>query len=183
MPVAVCQRHGVELDRVEILGAMKRLLACLVLCASLSAFAQDDNCIVLGVQELASLYSELSASNDLDVFEHQFPATDWELDYWVQIPLCDIAVLTTTNIGSCGGSCYRVYLPDSAPDFHELTVIKHGYFTAGGYVVEETLSNAPYDPQVNYSFVGDNGLDNDGYRGLSRFMFFDGTWYTVGDQQ
>jgi len=43
---------------------MKRLLACLVLCASLSASAQDDNCTVLGVQELSSLYSELSQSID-----------------------------------------------------------------------------------------------------------------------
>ncbi|MDA9001907.1 hypothetical protein N9H08_00440 [bacterium] len=39
---------------------MKCLLVCLVLCASLSASAQDDNCTVLGVQELSSLYSELS---------------------------------------------------------------------------------------------------------------------------
>ena len=43
---------------------MKRLLACLALCASLSASAQDDNCTVLGVQELSSLYSELSQSID-----------------------------------------------------------------------------------------------------------------------
>ena len=43
---------------------MKRLIACLALCASLSASAQDDNCTVLGVQELSSLYAELSASID-----------------------------------------------------------------------------------------------------------------------
>lgn len=43
---------------------MKRLLACLALCATLSASAQDDNCTVLGVQELSSLYSELSMSID-----------------------------------------------------------------------------------------------------------------------
>ena len=48
----------------EIVGTMKRLLACLALCASLSASAQDDNCTILGVQELSSLYSELSASID-----------------------------------------------------------------------------------------------------------------------
>jgi len=48
----------------ELVGTMKRLLACLALCASLSASAQDDNCTVLGVQELSSLYSELSASID-----------------------------------------------------------------------------------------------------------------------
>ena len=48
----------------EIVGTMKRLLACLALCASLSASAQDDNCTVLGVQELSSLYSELSQSID-----------------------------------------------------------------------------------------------------------------------
>ena len=43
---------------------MKHLLACLALCASLSASAQDDTCTVLGVQELSSLYAELSASID-----------------------------------------------------------------------------------------------------------------------
>ena len=64
MPSAVCQRHGVALDRAELVGTMKRLLACLALCASLSVSAQDDNCTVLGVQELSSLYSELSASID-----------------------------------------------------------------------------------------------------------------------
>ena len=48
----------------EIVGTMKRLLACLALCASISASAQDDNCTVLGVQELSSLYSELSTSID-----------------------------------------------------------------------------------------------------------------------
>jgi len=48
----------------ELVGTMKRFLACLALCASLSASAQDDNCTVLGVQELSSLYSELSQSID-----------------------------------------------------------------------------------------------------------------------
>lgn len=43
---------------------MKRLLACLTICASLSASAQDESCTVLGVQELSSLYSDLSASID-----------------------------------------------------------------------------------------------------------------------
>ena len=75
MPSAVCQRHGVALDRAELVGTMKRLLACLVLCASLSASAQDDNCTVLGVQELSSLYSELSASIDTIVAALQLTAT------------------------------------------------------------------------------------------------------------
>jgi len=48
----------------ELVETMKRLFACLAICASLSASAQDDNCTVLGVQELSSLYSELSASID-----------------------------------------------------------------------------------------------------------------------
>ena len=43
---------------------MKRFLACLALCASLSASAQGDNCTVLGVQELSSLYSALFTSVD-----------------------------------------------------------------------------------------------------------------------
>ena len=48
----------------ELVGTMKRLLACLVLCASLSASAQDDNCTVLGVQELSAAYYDLNASID-----------------------------------------------------------------------------------------------------------------------
>ena len=43
---------------------MKRLLACLAICTSLSASAQDDNCTVLGVQELSGLYANLSTSVD-----------------------------------------------------------------------------------------------------------------------
>jgi hypothetical protein len=43
---------------------MKRFLACLALCASLSASAQDDNCTLLGVQELSALYYDLSQSID-----------------------------------------------------------------------------------------------------------------------
>jgi len=48
----------------ELVSTMKHLLACLAFCASLSASAQDDNCTVLGVQELSSLYSQLSSSID-----------------------------------------------------------------------------------------------------------------------
>ena len=40
MPSAVCQRHGDELDRAELVSTMERLLACLALCTSLSASAQ-----------------------------------------------------------------------------------------------------------------------------------------------
>ena len=43
---------------------MKRFLACLALCASLSASAQDDNCTVLPVQELSLAYQDLNASID-----------------------------------------------------------------------------------------------------------------------
>jgi hypothetical protein len=48
----------------ELVGTMKRFLACLALCASLSVSAQDDNCTVLGVQELSLAYSDLNASID-----------------------------------------------------------------------------------------------------------------------
>ncbi len=40
---------------------MKRFLACLALCASLSASAQDDNCTVLGIQDLTQMVFELQA--------------------------------------------------------------------------------------------------------------------------
>ena len=48
----------------ELVRTMKRLLACLALCASLSASAQDDNCTVLPVQELSLAYQDLNASID-----------------------------------------------------------------------------------------------------------------------
>ena len=38
---------------------MKRFLACLALCASLSASAQGDNCTVLGIQDLTQMVFEL----------------------------------------------------------------------------------------------------------------------------
>ena len=40
MPSAVCQRHGVALDRAELVETMKCLLACLALCASFNVSAQ-----------------------------------------------------------------------------------------------------------------------------------------------
>ena len=48
----------------ELIGTMKRFLACLALCASLSASAQDDNCTVLGIQELTQMVIDLQAELD-----------------------------------------------------------------------------------------------------------------------
>ena len=64
MPSAVCQRHGVALDRAELVGTMKRLLACLALCASLCASAQDDNCALLNIQGLVDSISALNTALD-----------------------------------------------------------------------------------------------------------------------
>ena len=58
----------------DLVRTMKRFLACLAICTSLSASAQDDNCTVLGVQELSSLYSELSTSIDTIVAALQLTA-------------------------------------------------------------------------------------------------------------
>ena len=43
---------------------MKRFLACLALCASLSASAQDDNCTVLGIQDLSQMVFDHGAQLD-----------------------------------------------------------------------------------------------------------------------
>ena len=40
---------------------MKHFLACLTLCASLSASAQGDNCTVLGIQDLTQMVFDLQA--------------------------------------------------------------------------------------------------------------------------
>ena len=48
----------------ELVETMKRLLACLALCASLSSYSQDDNCTVLGVQDLSQLYNGLVLTAD-----------------------------------------------------------------------------------------------------------------------
>ena len=50
---------------------MKRLIACLALCASLSASAQDDNCTVLGIQDLTQMVFE---------FQGQLNAQDATID-------------------------------------------------------------------------------------------------------
>ena len=43
----------------DLVKTMKRFLACLALCASLSASAQGDNCTVLGIQDLTQMVFEL----------------------------------------------------------------------------------------------------------------------------
>ena len=48
----------------ELVETMNRFFACLVLCASLSASAQDDNCTVLGIQDLTQMVFELQAEID-----------------------------------------------------------------------------------------------------------------------
>lgn len=48
----------------ELVGTMKRLLACLALCASLSASAQDENCTLFNLQELADSISALNSALD-----------------------------------------------------------------------------------------------------------------------
>ena len=52
---------GDRLPQGEIEGTMKRLLACLAFCGSLSASAQDDNCTVLGIQDLTMTVLQLQA--------------------------------------------------------------------------------------------------------------------------
>ena len=47
-----------------LVRTMKRLLACLALCASLSASAQDTICTVLGIQDLTQMVFELQAEID-----------------------------------------------------------------------------------------------------------------------
>lgn len=48
---------------------MKRFLACLVLCAWLSASAQDDNCTILGIQDLSGI--AYSLQNQIDSLQSQ----------------------------------------------------------------------------------------------------------------
>ena len=52
---------GDRLPQGEIEGTMKRLFACLAFCGSLSASAQDDNCTVLGIQDLTMTVLQLQA--------------------------------------------------------------------------------------------------------------------------
>ncbi len=50
---------GGGLPQSDLVRTMKRFLACLALCASLSASAQGDNCTVLGIQDLTQMVFEL----------------------------------------------------------------------------------------------------------------------------
>ena len=52
------------LSQRDLIGTMNRFFACLALCASLSASAQDDNCTVLGIQDLTQMVNELKAEID-----------------------------------------------------------------------------------------------------------------------
>ena len=51
---------GGGLPQSDLVRTMKHFLACLALCASLSASAQGDNCTVLGIQDLTEMVLELS---------------------------------------------------------------------------------------------------------------------------
>ena len=55
---------GGGLPQSDLVRTMKRFLACLALCASLSASAQGDNCTVLGIQDLTQMVFELKAEID-----------------------------------------------------------------------------------------------------------------------
>ena len=55
----------------ELVETMNRFFACLALCASLSASAQDDNCTVLGIQDLTQMVFE---------FQGQLNAQDATID-------------------------------------------------------------------------------------------------------
>jgi hypothetical protein len=79
---------------------MKRFLACLALCASLSASAQDDNCTVLGVQDLSSLYSELSASIDTIVAALSVAAMNSNSDIVEYTTCSDINPNFSTAVGT-----------------------------------------------------------------------------------
>ncbi len=52
---------GDRLPLERTLSIMKQLIACLALCASLSAPAQGDNCTVLGIQDLTMTVLQLQA--------------------------------------------------------------------------------------------------------------------------
>ena len=95
---------------------MKRLLACLVLCASLSASAQDDNCTVLGIQELTQLVLEMQ--NDLDTCSlHVSGPTTWNTPYQVGLEdLCSFMLI------SSDGS-QTIVLPEGAPFGTEINMV------------------------------------------------------------
>jgi hypothetical protein len=84
----------------KLVRTMKRLFACLALCASLSASAQDDNCTVLGVQELSLLYSELSASIDTIVAALQLNAQAQQPRTIIEYSYCEAGSNTGNYIGS-----------------------------------------------------------------------------------
>lgn len=112
---------------------MKRLLACLALCASLSASAQDDNCTVLGVQELSSLYSELSGS--IDTIVHSLGS----LAQWSNSAQLDFDSVLVFDLA------YTQYIPASVNEHcTESFEIPEGYYgkvatlaPAGGWRVNQ----------------------------------------------
>ena len=81
----------------DLVKTMKRLLACLALCTSLSASAQDDNCTVLGVQELSLAYQSIEASVDSIVLSLQSLSDRLIVDYCI----CYSGGSFTTDLAQC----------------------------------------------------------------------------------
>ena len=144
MPSAVCQRHGGALDRAELLGTMKRLLACLALCASLSASAQDDNCTVLGIQELTQMV--MSFQHQLDSMKN----VAMTRDSVVQISwLAQLSGVNLSGLNLGGAELWRADLSNAlliGTDFN------------WAYLMDADLSNSNLT-SANFYFAGLTGAN------------------------
>lgn len=139
----------------DLVRTMKRLLACLALCASLSASAQDENCTILGVQELSALYSELSQS--IDTIISGLTAASARTDSLEIIKVGDYS-LYYNCLGTCksflGVEWSMMDMEGVAMHYDYLKIDMYDGAEVSAWVKQEVINGAKYvypvgDPNVN----------------------------------
>ena len=129
---------------------MKRFLACLALCASLSASAQGDNCTVLGVQDLSSAY--LNLSNSLDSVKTALNQIVSQLDSINNLVLPNVNGLSTPHGQADYAEDGHFVVPNGVSQLE--VVMRGGNGGSGGSTVP------PYNNNQNgcaFGYVGGGG--------------------------
>ena len=149
----------------ELAGTMKHLLACLALCASLSASAQDD-CALFNIQSLATENQSLASENQ--ELQDSIAALNTELDN------CgadlsggaDLQGITLVNPDLSGANLSGVYLDDSRLTNANLS----GANLSGGDLKDSRLPDADLSgANLNNAFLTNANLSGANLSGASLY--------------
>ena len=145
---------GDRLPQSDLIRTMKHFLACLTLCASLSASAQGDNCTVLGIQDLTQMVLDFQAANDslqsqINSLQNQFNNLTFSVD---GLPPCND--LDHDDVCDFADACPPVIVSFTFMWFGNELVGE--YLVVGGTYPEASLSNlaAPEACLRDISLVG-----------------------------